>query len=109
MRIQISDVGATSSSESMRSSTPPCPGRMVPKSLMPIVRLRSDSMRSPRVEKIATATAKAMKPAMVVCSARGVESIVSTSLNCENATPPRMAQSASPPKKPSHDFLGEMR
>ena len=49
MERNISVAGATSSRESMRSSMPPWPGMRRPESFTPMVRLISDSNRSPQV------------------------------------------------------------
>ena len=46
------------SEESKRSSIPPWPGRMLPLSLIPIVRLKSDSTRSPHVPNTTTTSPK---------------------------------------------------
>ena len=46
--------GIASSEESKRSSIPPCPGRMLPLSLMPKVRLKRLSTRSPHVPNTTT-------------------------------------------------------
>ena len=42
---------------SKRSSTPPCPGRIVPESLIPNWRFIKDSVKSPQVPKITTTIA----------------------------------------------------
>ena len=49
-------VGDTKRRLSMRSSIPPCPGKIFPESLTPIARLMSDSHRSPQVENRDTIT-----------------------------------------------------
>ena len=46
-------MGETISRESIRSNIPPCPGNRVPLSLMPAVRLISDSIKSPHVANAA--------------------------------------------------------
>ncbi|MNI96050.1 hypothetical protein D3C73_1544310 [compost metagenome] len=43
-------IGAAASNESIRSSTPPCPGRIRPESLIPARRLIIDSNKSPKTE-----------------------------------------------------------
>src|SRR6266550_955040 len=45
--MRIATTGAAASSESIRSSTPPCPGRSVPESFTPARRLSQLSRRSP--------------------------------------------------------------
>ncbi len=61
--------GMASSELSKRSSMPPCPGRILPESLMPSRRLSSDSTKSPHVP--ITTTIKA-RPAQSRWLTRGV-------------------------------------
>lgn len=46
--------GMAMSELSNLSSIPPCPGRMLPESFIPSLRLRRDSVRSPHVPNITT-------------------------------------------------------
>lgn len=55
-------VGDTKRRLSMRSSIPPCPGKIFPESLIPIALLMSDSHRSPHVENIDTMIDRIIQP-----------------------------------------------
>ena len=92
----------TRSRESIRSRIPPCPGIMLPESLMLRLRFISDSRRSPQVEKIVTVVPKSSQvPTDQPVPQKWVPPIAKSH--------PAIRLKASPPKKPSHDFFGEMR
>ena len=63
--------GETISSESIRSSTPPCPGSTEPMSLMSRSRLIIDSARSPRVAAATAAAPRTMPCQTLPCSRDG--------------------------------------
>ena len=82
---------------SKRSRMPPWPGRILLESLMPMVRLSCDSVRSPSVPKTTVSSAT-----IIHCK------VSSTGKNRARSSDAPTAASA-PPMKPSHVFLGEMR
>ena len=94
-------MGETISRESIRSNIPPCPGSRVPLSLMPAVRLISDSIKSPHVANAAVIRPNPMKLVRVkvskYCGHKIYMAIVAD------------RQAANPPTRPSHDFFGEIR
>ncbi len=102
MKISMhSTAGITISNESIRSSMPPCPGSMLPESFTWVVRLMSDSTRSPHVANTETTT---------------LNRIIVPILNSEKYAGQKLyitiaaaMQNTIPPQNPSHDFLGEMR
>ena len=88
--------GATSRSESSRSIRPPCPGRMLPMSLMPRSRLIIDSHRSPRVAGDGDGDARAATPTHQAPSSSEVD----------RQRRRRATQDTTEPAKPSQDFFG---
>ena len=82
---------------SKRSSTPPCPGRIFPESLMPKWRFIKDSVKSPQVPN--RTTVKAM-PTQAIVDMIGKKCASSKEAAIQNVAPPI---------DPSHDFLGEIR
>ena len=91
------NTGAAKKSESKRSSTPPCPGRILPLSLMPKYRLNMDSVKSPKVDETTVKTLMAIQWISLISGIKldmKYEAVIAISV---------------PPMAPSHDFLGEIR
>ena len=97
----INEAGITIRSESIRSSMPPWPGNMLPESFTPSERLISDSTRSPHVPNTHTTA-----PNPSICQM--VKSCF-VSGKSHQANPEATRQKMNPPRKPSHDFFGEIR
>ena len=82
---------------SNRSKKPPCPGRLLPESLISILRFKSDSTKSPYTP-----------PMMMIMQIPN--HCQKVSVKKKNDIPYVMAAaSKAPPITPSHDFLGEIR
>ena len=79
------------------SSIPPCPGSMFPESFTPNVRFSSDSTKSPHVPNTTTTTDSPSQLHRLISGTYHANA-------CE-----AISVTTSPPKKPSHDFFGEMR
>ena len=82
---------------SKRSNMPPCPGKILPESLIPSWRFMSDSVKSPHVPKTTTVNANPAHSAMD----KNGKKWAKTNEDAIAKMPP--------PMLPSHDFLGEMR
>lgn len=94
-------MGETSSRLSIRSRIPPCPGNNLPESLTSRVLFIKDSQRSPHVANIDVRIPNAIHPVNVnpvKNDGKHNEKIIAATMQKNN-----------PPKKPSHDFLGDMR
>ena len=88
--------GAERKTPSKRSSTPPCPGNILPESLILTFLLSIDSVKSPKVLVIAIIEAM-MIHWTLLSSVRYFERI--------NAVP---TAKMAPVKNPSHDFSGDI-
>ena len=100
----MTTAGMAMREESKRSSIPPCPGIMLPESLMPSRRFRSDSTRSPHVPKMTTTSAKPPQTSRDWTPCSPAQKGMNVAIICDAA----MATSA-PPILPSHDFFGDTR
>ncbi len=94
----MAEITATRNSESQRSSRPPCPGMMVPESLKPELRLMRLSARSP-----STPMRPLARPNRMACGMDMVTPGTSVIRHQNTAEP------ASPAKKPSQLFFGDVR
>src|SRR5699024_2238304 len=91
-------IGVADNKESMRSKTPPCPGKIVPESLTPARRFSMDSNKSPNTDaKIVTKDSRTNKTSSipVSCSLNKLMPMTTTS------------PVASPPISPSTLLFGE--
>src|SRR5690606_961034 len=103
----ITASGTTGISASMRSSTPPCPGKRWLLSLTPARRFNCDSTRSP-ITLAAVRTVKASaSPVQPQLAASRAGKVPASAAVKAQATPAASTRSQ-PPTAPSHDFPGEM-
>ena len=93
--------GMAINEESNLSSMPPWPGRRLPLSLTPRVRLSNDSTKSPKVPNTTTT-----KPNPIQT---GTESVPNSLLYNQPTTPATMSTKMHPPIEPSQLFPGETR
>ena len=93
----MTEAGMASNELSKRSSIPPCPGRILPLSLICNCRFRRLSTRSPHVPNITTVSASPNHSHLPSDGSKQAKI-------CDAAT-----ATNPPPTEPSHDLFGEIR